>query len=193
MPDLCRFFPLSTTIIDTKKTSLMFCKTLHSLPVNSRDDAGTIPAHHFKLVTEKCQKAALKDPILTHDLTHQMTHGFGSPVSQEMSVITRVSANLLIDISVHFLPLFRAAKKLGQMPIRILAQTNDFSKFSRAIVSKSETIKKGCFSPFCRDSNITFCQNSPLRCSQNISSRRANAASFNYLDDLKEIISQDKR
>jgi hypothetical protein len=121
MSDLCRFFPLSTTIIDTKKTSLMFFENLHPSPANSRDVAGTIPAHHFKLDTEKCQKATLKDPILTH----QMTHAFGSPVSQEMSVITRVSANLLIDVSVHFLPLLRAAKKLGQMPIRILAQMND--------------------------------------------------------------------
>lgn len=122
---MCLFFPLSTTIIDTKKTSLMFFKNLHSLLASSRDVAGTIPAHHSKLVAEKCQKAAPEDPILTHDLTHQMIHAFDSPVSQEMAVITRVSPNLPIDVSVHLFPLFRAAKKFGQLLTCILTQLAD--------------------------------------------------------------------
>jgi hypothetical protein len=83
------------------------------------------PAHHFQLLTEKVRNVALKNHSLTHDLTQQPAHTFGSPVLREMSVITDVAAKFHIEIFVHFLPVFRTSKKLCQMSAHIMTQFID--------------------------------------------------------------------
>lgn len=103
----------------------MFRKTLNPTPAPSRAIFGTIPAHHFQLLTQKVRKVAIKNRSLTHDLTHQPAHTFGSPVSLEMSVHTGVAAKFQFEVSFRFLPVFRAAKKLRQMPPCILTQITD--------------------------------------------------------------------
>lgn len=125
MSDLCRFFPLSTTIIDTKKTRLMFHRFRNPLLAHLRAFAGTIPAHHFQLLTQIAVRVTLTNSFLTHDLTHQMTHVFGSSDSHEMSAPRGVCEKSRFAISVHFLPVFLTAIKLCQMSARILTQTND--------------------------------------------------------------------
>ena len=81
---------------------------------------GTRPAHLKGKLVRNCAKKALKNPRLTHDLTHEMTHAFGSSFSHQMSVLTHIVANFKIEIFVRFDTLFHTAKKVCQIPARIL-------------------------------------------------------------------------
>jgi hypothetical protein len=103
----------------------MFRKILNPLLAHRRAVSGTIPADHIQLLTQNVRKVLLKSCCLTHALTQQMTHVFGSPVWREMSVLPGAVAKFQIQIIVHFLPVFRAAKKLSEIPARILTQMND--------------------------------------------------------------------
>ena len=74
------FFPLSTTISDTKLTHQM---THHF--------TGTTTLPHQHAHVDNFIKKGPSTPCLTHHLTHPMTHRFGSHYSAETSVLTRVS------------------------------------------------------------------------------------------------------
>jgi hypothetical protein len=95
----CRFFPLSTTISDTKLTHGM----THRSSVFQ-------PAHLVGNSTKK----AIKKGYLTHSLTHELTHSFGSQCSLKMSVVTSIPRIAKKKNFIHFSTLFFAAKNVCQ-------------------------------------------------------------------------------
>jgi hypothetical protein len=71
----------------------------------TRTTAGTRPAHHFGQAHRnllKSLKIATRHTLPTRDLTHGLTHTFGSIQSAEMSVLTIVPANFKEKFFVHF-------------------------------------------------------------------------------------------
>jgi hypothetical protein len=104
-----RFFPLSTTISDSKLTHSM----THS-----------ITGFQQALLVGNSNKNGIKNTRLTHGLTHTKTHVFVSHSPLEMSVLKRLLEESERKFFIHFFTVFYSKKNVCQNPAHNLTGVN---------------------------------------------------------------------